>query len=149
MGNRAVKDNLAGEFSLAIRVYIEDTDAGGIVYYVNYLKYMERARTEFMRALGFDKAAVGGDGQLMVVHSAAINYRRPARLDDQLRVTARVLQCRRSYLVFAQHVYCQQSGELLCDGEVKVACVDGQTMKPKAMPVSISDAIKALPKPAT
>ena len=67
-------------FLMSLRVYIEDTDAGGIVYYVNYLKYMERARTEFLRALGYDKPAILSTGQLLVVHSASVNYRRPARL---------------------------------------------------------------------
>lgn len=132
-----MKEDELGEFSLPVRVYIEDTDAGGIVYYVNYLKYMERARTEMMRDCGFDKAAVGGDGQLMVVHSASVNYRKPARLDDELMVTASVSQCRRSYLVFSQRILNKQSGELLCEGEVKVACVDGNSMKPKTMPKAI------------
>ncbi|MBB6522896.1 tol-pal system-associated acyl-CoA thioesterase [Pseudoteredinibacter isoporae] len=136
-----MKEAQKGEFSLSVRVYIEDTDAGGIVYYVNYLKFMERARTEMMRSLGFDKAAVGGDGQLMVVHSAAVNYRKPARLDDELRVSAKVIQCRRSYLVFRQEVRRAGSEELLCEGEIKVACVDGQTMKPKAMPKAITEAL--------
>lgn len=136
-----MKEDQKGEFSLPIRVYIEDTDAGGIVYYVNYLKFMERARTEMMRALGFDKAAFGGDGHLMVVHSATVNYRKPARLDDELRVSAKVIQCRRSYLVFHQQVWRQGSDELLCEGEVKVACVDGATMKPKAMPKAINEAL--------
>ncbi|WP_299982629.1 tol-pal system-associated acyl-CoA thioesterase [uncultured Pseudoteredinibacter sp.] len=136
-----MKETQSGEFSLPVRVYIEDTDAGGIVYYVNYLKFMERARTEFMRSNGFDKAAVGGDGQLMVVHSANINYRKPARLDDELKITAKVVQLRRSYLVFAQQVWRQSDNELLCEGEVKVACVDADTMKPKAMPRVIQEAL--------
>lgn len=136
-----MKEIQSGEFSLPVRVYIEDTDAGGIVYYVNYLKFMERARTEFMRSKGFDKAAVGGDGQLMVVHSANVNYRKPARLDDELEVSAKIVQLRRSYLVFAQQVRLKGSNEVLCDGEVKVACVDADTMKPKAMPQAIQDAL--------
>lgn len=140
-----MKEVELGEFSLSVRVYIEDTDAGGIVYYVNYLKYMERARTEMMRNCGFDKAAVGGDGQLMVVHSASVNYRKPARLDDELAITASVKQCRRSYLVFSQQVFNQHSGDLLCEAEVKVACVDGESMKPKAMPKAIFELLSQDP----
>ena len=74
-------------FSIPLRVYIEDTDAGGIVYYVNYLKYMERSRTEFLRSLGYDKPAILDGGLLLVVHAAQINYRRPAR-----RMLAGVIQ---------------------------------------------------------
>ena len=76
------------DFSLPIRVYVEDTDAGGIVFYANYLKYMERARTELMRSLGFDKPALFGDLQL-VVRSVDLLYHLPAALDDEIRVTAR------------------------------------------------------------
>ncbi|MBM29102.1 MAG: 4-hydroxybenzoyl-CoA thioesterase, partial [Halieaceae bacterium] len=74
---------MSAEFSLPIRVYIEDTDAGGIVYYVNYLKYLERCRTEFMRALGTDRAAISDEGWMFVVSSLALTYRQPAKLDDQ------------------------------------------------------------------
>ncbi|MCV6626269.1 MAG: tol-pal system-associated acyl-CoA thioesterase [Cellvibrionaceae bacterium] len=130
----------AGEFSLPTRVYIEDTDAGGIVYYVNYLKYMERARTEWMRGRGFAKAALGDGKQLMVVHSAEVQYKRPARLDDELAVTARVSDCRRSYMIFEQQVWRKQ--ELLCQGQIKVACVNAETMKPEAMPAPMLAAIK-------
>ena len=77
-------------FSFPVRVYIEDTDAGGIVYYVNYLKYMERSRTEFLRSLGYDKPAILEGGLLLVVHTAQVNYRRSARLDDQLQVTTQL-----------------------------------------------------------
>ena len=78
----------AREFSLPLRVYIEDTDAGGIVYYVNYLKYFERARTEFMRELGYGKPAFPLEGLMFVVSEAQIKYRSPAHLDDQLVATA-------------------------------------------------------------
>jgi len=127
------------EFSLPIRIYIEDTDVGGIVYYVNYLKFMERARTEFMRQQGFAKAAMGGDGLIMVVHSANIQYRSPARLDDEVQVTAKVKRCARSYIVFSQQVF--RDGKLLCEAEVKVACVQQDSMKPTALPKQIKDAL--------
>lgn len=127
------------EFSLPIRIYIEDTDVGGIVYYVNYLKFMERARTEFMRQQGFAKAAMGDDGLIMVVHSANIQYRSPARLDDEVRVTASILRCARSYIVFSQQVF--RGDKLLCEAEVKVACVQQDSMKPTALPQQIKDAL--------
>ena len=75
-------------FAVTVRVYIEDTDAGGIVYYVNYLKFMERARTEFMRSLGYGKTAIFSDDKMFVVHSANVQYLGAARLDDELSVTA-------------------------------------------------------------
>ena len=76
------------EFSLPIRVYIEDTDAGGIVYYVNYLKFMERARTEYMRSLGFDREFIFSGELMFVVQTAEVRYLQPARLDERLDVTA-------------------------------------------------------------
>ncbi len=126
-------------FQHPIRVYIEDTDAGGIVYYVNYLKYMERARTEFMRSYGFDKPAILDDGKLFVVHSADVKYLQPALLDDQLTVTASISKLARSYLVFEQRV--ERNGEPICTGSIKVACVTQQTMKPAAMPKVIVEAL--------
>lgn len=127
------------EFQLPLRVYIEDTDAGGIVYYVNYLKFMERGRTELMRRLGYDKPAILNDGKLLVVHSAQINYRRPARLDDQLLATASFGKLARSSVVFQQRIL--RAGEVMCEGEIKVACVDGDTMKPTAIPEHMRHAI--------
>lgn len=120
------------EFSIPIRVYIEDTDAGGIVYYVNYLKFMERCRTEFLRTLGYDKPAILDDGLLLVVHSAQIDYHRSARLDDQLSVTAGIIKLARSYVEFKQQVFRNQ--ELPCTGVVRVACVDASAMRPRAIP---------------
>ncbi len=127
------------EFSISIRVYIEDTDAGGIVYYVNYLKFMERCRTEFLRTLGYDKPAILDDGLLLVVHSAQIDYHRSARLDDQLSVTTGIVKLARSYVEFKQQVFRNQ--ELLCTGVVRVACVDASVMKPRAMPAHMHQQI--------
>lgn len=122
-------------FAINVRVYIEDTDAGGIVYYVNYLKYMERCRTEFLRNLGYDKPAILDENLLLVVHSANIQYRRPARLDDSLEITAEVVKLARSYVEFRQQVL--RGNELLCDGLIRIACVNGATMKPCAIPVAM------------
>ncbi|RYY02451.1 MAG: tol-pal system-associated acyl-CoA thioesterase [Gammaproteobacteria bacterium] len=120
------------EFRLPVRIYIEDTDAGEIVYYVNYLKFMERCRTEFLRTLGYDKPAILDDGLLLVVHSAQIDYHRSARLDDQVEVTAEIIKLARTYVEFKQQVFRQQ--ELLCTGVIRVACVDASVMKPRAIP---------------
>ena len=92
------------EFLMPVRVYIEDTDAGGIVYYVNYLKFMERARTEFFRELGFGKAGANKEGYQFVVHSAQIEYKKPARLDDMLNVSAKLVKLRGASLFFEQEV---------------------------------------------
>lgn len=120
------------DFSIPVRVYIEDTDAGGIVYYVNYLKFMERSRTEFLRTLGYDKPAILVDGLLLVVHSAQIEYRRPARLDDELQVSTVITKLARSYIEFKQQAMRNQ--ELLCSGNIRIACVNSVTMKPQAIP---------------
>ena len=121
------------EFSIPIRVYIEDTDAGGIVYYVNYLKFMERSRTEFLRTLGYHKVAILDDGLLLVVHTAQIEYCRSARLDDELYVTTGIIKLARTYIEFKQQVIRGQ--ELLCIGKIRIACVDRITMKPHVLPV--------------
>jgi 4-hydroxybenzoyl-CoA thioesterase len=122
-------------FAIPARVYIEDTDAGGIVYYVNYLKFMERSRTEFLRALGYDKPAILEGGLLLVVHSATINYRRPARLDDLLQVSAHPAKLGRAYVEFHQQV--SRGDEVLCEGVIRIACVQAETMKPCALPADI------------
>jgi 4-hydroxybenzoyl-CoA thioesterase len=105
--------------TIDVRVYIEDTDAGGIVFYVNYLKYMERARTEFMRQLGFGKAAIFADQLMFVVHS----------------ISAVVKKRSKVAVVFEQQVY--RDNQLLCEAEVKVACVDRDTQQPAVMPESL------------
>ena len=129
------------EFTWPVRVYIEDTDAGGIVFYVNYLKYMERARTELLRAIGFDKAAITEDNDLLVVVSANIDYKRSARLDDQLNVSASFAKIARTYVVFSQSV--TRGDELLCRGEIKVACVTRDTLKPRPLPKVMSSKLSA------
>jgi len=119
------------EFRLPIRVYVEDTDAGGIVFYANYLKFMERARTELMRSLGFDKPALF-DGLQFVVHEVALKYHSPAVLDDEIIVTAVLSKATRATFEMAQQVF--RGGELLVEGSIKVACIDAQTKRPKGMP---------------
>ena len=122
----------AAEFSHKLRVYIEDTDAGGIVYYVNYLKFMERARTEVMRSLGFGKNYIFSSDLMFVVRDVAVTYMLPARLDDELEVTADIAQVRGAVIVFHQRIRC--GGALLAQGEVTVACVDRVEVKPRRLP---------------
>ncbi|ARU29833.1 tol-pal system-associated acyl-CoA thioesterase [Cellvibrio sp. PSBB006] len=128
-------------FALPVRIYIEDTDAGGIVYYVNYLKFMERSRTEFLRSLGYDKPAILDEGLLLVVHSAQVIYRRPARLDDQLEVTTEVVKIARTYVEFQQNVL--RGNDLMCEGLIRIACVSGETMKPNPIPIAMFERIKS------
>lgn len=121
-----------------VRVYYEDTDAGGVVFYANYLKFMERARTEWLRALGFSQHALARDEDLVfAVVKVALNYRKPARLDDELHVGARVTSIGRSSIVFEQFVRRAADDELLCDGEVRVACLGAAAFKPRAIPDTI------------
>ena len=132
-------------FEWPLRVYIEDTDAGGIVYYINYLKFIERARTEFMRSLGFDKSFIFNANVMFVVHSVNIDYVKPARLDDQLIATVVVVKVGKTYMSMEQKVYRvgenQHDRELLCSADVKLACVDRETIKPKRMPEQVIKAI--------
>jgi 4-hydroxybenzoyl-CoA thioesterase/acyl-CoA thioester hydrolase len=119
------------EFSLSIRVYIEDTDAGGIVYYANYLKFMERARTEFMRELGYGKPALF-DGLQFVVRGLSVNYHNPSVLDDQIIVTAKLQKVTRVRFVMSQTI--TRDDILLADGHVEAACIDATTKKPTPIP---------------
>ena len=132
---------MSAEFSLPIRVYIEDTDAGGIVYYVNYLKYLERCRTEFMRALGTDRAAISDEGWMFVVSSLALTYRQPARLDDQLEATAAVVTVKGATIQFAQSV--KKAGRCMVEGAVTIACVDRVSGKPRRLSPELKQQLEA------
>ncbi|MFZ5957153.1 tol-pal system-associated acyl-CoA thioesterase [Pseudomonas knackmussii] len=132
-------------FEHRLRVYYEDTDAGGIVYYVNYLKFMERARTERLRALGFAQSQLAGENLLFVVHSAEARYHAPARLDDELIVSAEVEELNRASLRFRQQVRRATDGALLCEGRFLVACVRGDTLKPRAIPEVLRAAFAGTP----
>lgn len=135
-GNVASMSHTPDTFVFPVRVYYEDTDAGGVVFYANYLKYMERARTELLRSFGFDQHLLAvEDDALFAVVKVTVNYRRPARLDDALEVSARVTHLGRSSMVFEQSIR-RGDGELLCDGEVRVACLTA-AFKPRSIPESI------------
>jgi tol-pal system-associated acyl-CoA thioesterase len=135
---------MTGEFSLPIRVYIEDTDAGGIVYYVNYLKFLERARTEFMRSLGVHRAALTDDGRIFVVSQLSVSYLLPAKLDDEIVATAIVHQVGGATIDFTQTV--RRTDQLLLKAEVKVACVDQASGRPRRLGSSIRERLLAATK---
>ncbi|WP_370514839.1 tol-pal system-associated acyl-CoA thioesterase [Endozoicomonas sp. OPT23] len=126
-------------FTINVRVYYEDTDAGGIVYHTNYLKFMERARTEYLRATGYDHQQLLEQQRLLVVSDARIKFRRPAKLDDLLMVTAKVVEVRKVKLTFQQNVYL--GNELLCSGEFVVGSIDSETMRPAAITESLRNKI--------
>ncbi|MFO7551179.1 MAG: tol-pal system-associated acyl-CoA thioesterase [Haliea sp.] len=131
----------AAEFSIKLRVYIEDTDAGGIVYYVNYLKFMERARTEFMRSLGFGKDYIFNHDLMFVVRDVAIRYRAPALLDDELEADVTLAEARGATLVLHQAI--RRGSELLTSAEVTIACVDRAGVRPRRLPRDMLDTLRA------
>jgi len=123
-------------FEHPIRVYWEDTDAGGIVFYANYLKFFERARTEWLRSLGIGQHALRETtGGMFVVSETTVKYHRPAKLDDQLRVTATQAESGRASLVIAQQAWLGDT--LLCEGTIRIGWVDATTMKPARIPSSV------------
>jgi acyl-CoA thioester hydrolase len=134
-----------GLFRWNLRVYFEDTDAGGIVYYANFLRFFERCRTEWLRALGVEQTALAArSGLQFVVASAKVDFVRPARLDDTLTVTARIAELARSYLVFEQQAL--RGAELLARATVKVACVDTRRLAPARLPAELGAALRAAPR---
>jgi acyl-CoA thioester hydrolase len=127
------------EFHWQVRVYYEDTDSGGVVYYANYLRFMERARTEWMRALGFEQDELSrDDGLLFAVRSASVDYLRPARFNDLLTVSVRVVERRRASLVFEQQVHrCDDQQGPLCHAAIRIACLDAGSLAPRPIPEKI------------
>jgi acyl-CoA thioester hydrolase len=135
----ACLDSGAG-FHWPVRVYWEDTDAGGVVYYANYLKFMERARSEWLRSLGFEQDALIRDAAVIfAVRSVQVEYLRPARFNDALTVSAAVVQSGGASITFAQEV--RRGDEVLCSGTVKIASLDAVTLRPKPVPAQIAAAI--------
>lgn len=158
-------------FAFPIRVYWEDTDAGGIVFYANYLKYFERARTEWLRSLGLGQRALReSTGGIFVVGETSVRFHRPARLDDELLVTASVQEMGRASLIIAQQALLSggsakpgassrsqdgftipgaggatraaAAGTLVCDGEIRIGWVEAGTLKPARIPAKILEALK-------
>ena len=132
---------MTAEFSLPIRVYIEDTDAGGIVYYVNYLKYLERARTELMRTFGLERAAISDAGWNFVVSDVSLSYKEPARLDDQLHATAVISAVGGATINFRQKV--RRADAVLVAGDIQIACVDRGTGRPTRLDAALREQIEA------
>ena len=120
-------------FSWTVRVYYEDTDAGGIVYYANYLKFFERARTEWLRALDIgQQQLIEREQAMFVVKNVQIDYHAPATLDDVLTLTLRIEKLGRATVNFAQQAWCGEV--LLAEAAVRVGCVDSMTLRPRALP---------------
>ena len=128
-----------GTFTFPVRVYWEDTDAGGVVYYANYLRFLERARSEWLRALGVDQVRLMRDERLQfVVVEANIRYHRPARFDDELLVTAALESLSGASVTFAQEIRRgNAAGELLVSATVRAACLDADSLKPRPLPKAL------------
>jgi acyl-CoA thioester hydrolase len=123
-------------FAWPVRVYWEDTDAGGIVYYANYFKFMERARTEWLRSLGIEQRPLKEEqGLMFVVVEAQARFLKPARYGDELVVTCEVAERARASLAFNQRVHLGSTdGDVLIEGSVRAACLDAATMRPRGLP---------------
>jgi len=120
-------------FTHPVRIYWEDTDSGGVVYHARYVAFLERARSEWMRAMGYDQTPLRDKHDLVfVVHAMQLNFHKPARLDDVLQVSVVLCQCRRASFIVKQPI--ARDGERLFDAEVKLAAVRASTLKPRAMP---------------
>lgn len=134
------------EFTLPVRVYYEDTDAGGVVYHANYLRFMERARTEWLRNLGFEQDTLAKDMNIVfVVAGLEISYRKPARFNDKLIVSSAIEKTSRASIIFAQKIYRispDNSLELLTTASVKVVCVDLGTFRSTTIPTSIRELLQ-------
>lgn len=124
------------KFTWPIRVYYEDTDLGGVVYYANYLKFMERARTEWLRAAGVEQDHLLADqGVLFVIVSCDVRYHAPARFNDQLEVSVQILERRRTRFIVTQEV--RRGDQLLVSATIGAACIDAATFRPRPIPEGI------------
>ena len=129
-------------FEFPVRVYWEDTDAGGIVFYANYLKFFERARTEWLRALGLAQSVIREQtGGMFVVRETQVRYLRPARLDDQLRVTARLEEAGRASLVIVQQAL-NLEGQVVAEGRIRIGWVDAASLAPTRIPPEVLQALQ-------
>ncbi|MEQ1622160.1 MAG: tol-pal system-associated acyl-CoA thioesterase [Methylococcales bacterium] len=120
-------------FSWPVRIYYEDTDAGGVVFYANYLKFFERARTEMLRTMGFEQDQLrSAQGIIFVVRSVQVDYLMPAKFNDLLNVTAKISAAKKASLTFEQLI--TRGDAILTTGVIRIACLDAVTMRPKAIP---------------
>jgi len=128
------------EFRHTLRVYWEDTDAGGVVFFANYLKFFERARTEWLRGMGFGQEKLRTDtGAVFVVVDTSVRYLSPARLDDELSITVQIADAGRASLSIAQQAW--RGSELLAEGAIRIGCVDVETFKPRRIPNELLELI--------
>jgi acyl-CoA thioester hydrolase len=133
-------------FTWKVRVYYEDTDAGGIVFYANYLKFFERARTEWLRALDIHQQSLKQEHQRMfVVKATAVEYHAPARLDDELRITVVVGKLGKASMQLTQEAWCGE--HLLASGQIRIGCVSSDSVRPAAIPVFVLEKMSAAPMP--
>jgi acyl-CoA thioester hydrolase len=133
-------------FSWPVRVYWEDTDAGGVVFYANYLKFFERARTEWLRGLGQSQQALREQtGAIFIVSHTQVRHLAPARLDDELRITVQLSDCGRASMNFAQQAWC--GPRLLAEGTIRVGCVDASSWRPRRIPEQVLALIAPSPHP--
>lgn len=136
---------IQGQFVWPVRVYWEDTDAGGIVFYANYLKFFERARTEWLRSRGLEQRVLReSTGGMFVVSDTRVRYHHPARLDDELIVTARPLETGRASMTIQQQARLKTQTEniLLCEGSIRIGWVDATSYKPARIPPTLLEALK-------
>jgi len=126
---------LDNEFLWPVRVYYEDTDSGGVVYYANYLKFMERARTEMLRSLGFEQdQLIKEQGVIFAVHSLSVKYKKPAVFNDKLLVKTKISHCAKASLDFVHTIVRASDKTELCLGDVKVACINVEKFTPRMIP---------------
>jgi len=142
------KTAVVREFSWPVRVYYEDTDSGGVVYYANYLKFMERARTELLRSIGYEQDQLQQElGIIFAVHSANIQYKKPARFNDELNVVTSITSLGKASIHFKQSVFLETSQHagsttgLLSDADIKIACLNADKFTPQSIPASIIEKI--------
>ncbi|VVD96464.1 tol-pal system-associated acyl-CoA thioesterase [Pandoraea terrigena] len=137
----------------SIRVYYEDTDAGGVVFYANYLKFFERARTEWLRSLGIEQLELARHtGMIFIVRATALDYLAPARLDDHLTVKSRIERIGGASVDFHQEAWRDApdgSSELLVRGSIKIGCVGADTLRPGKIPMNVRLAMQSAAKVAT
>ena len=132
------------EFTWPVRVYYEDTDAGGVVYYANYLKFLERARTECLRELGFEQDQLKQEyGIIFAVHSLSIQYRKPAVFNDALAVSAEIIDIGKARLTFKQMITRDNNNTSICSADVVIACLNAERFTPARIPTHILEVLHA------
>lgn len=138
----SVNESAPGTFSFPVRVYYEDTDTAGVVYYAGYLRFLERGRTEWLRALGVEQFRLAQEaGVVFAVRSLNIEYLKPARLDDVLAVLTELTLAGRAQVTLKQRI--ERDGETLVEATVRIACLNTKTMKPAALPAALRNKMGA------